>query len=184
MNKTIFFSIIACLFLCLCAVTEVNATQTSVTLTIDEILTESNPYEVSVGDTFDWLVKYDATQIFTDGTDEWLFPYADPTFDIHGTVGTFSFDLNNVFPVTLMYPLHFTGGSLDGFYMLYILDLPSYINYAGGMNQYMCMDADNSELYRGSFIFEEASPVPEPSTFILLLAGLAGFAGFKIMRRR
>jgi len=184
MNKSLVFSIIACLFLCLCTVTEVNATETSVTLTIDEILSESNPYEVNVGDTFDWLVKYDEAQIVTDGTDQWLFPYADPSFDINGTVGTFSFDLNKVFPVSLMYPLHFTSSSLDGFYMLYIFDMPSYINYAGGMNQYICMDADNSELYRGSFIFGVVSPVPEPSTFFLLLAGLAGFAGFKIMRRR
>ncbi|MBI5374046.1 MAG: PEP-CTERM sorting domain-containing protein [Candidatus Schekmanbacteria bacterium] len=184
MKKSISFSIIACLFLCLCALTEVNAIQVPVTLTIDEILTESNPYEVNVGDTFDWLVKYDETQIVTYGTDEWLFPYLDPTFDINGAVGTFSFDINDVFAMTLMYPLHFTGGSLDGFYMLYILDLPSYVNYAGGMNQYLLMNADGNELYRGSFVFGAVSPVPEPSTFILLLAGLAGIAGFKIMRRR
>ncbi len=175
MNKSIFFFLFVCCFLCFSS--HSNAAQVPVTLTINEILTSDNPYSLSRGDTFDWQVQYDSTKIITSGGDEWVYLGSDPSMQVDGIIGNFSFGINDMLFGLLSPALHFTGGALDGFFMMFVLDAP-YNNMMGGA-QYQCIDAtDDTLIYTGTFAFD-GTPVPLPGSFILLLQGIGGLALFR-----
>ena len=174
MYKSISFFLIAFCFLCVSS--QSNAAQVPVTLTINEILSLDNPYSLNMGDTFEWQVRYDPAKIFISGGEEWLSPGSDPSLQINGTIGTFSFDISDILFQPFAPALHFTGSVLDGFFMMFVVDAP-YQNLMGG-NVYECKDVTDTTLYRGTFDFEGAQ-VPLPGSFIILLHGIAGLAVFR-----